>query len=58
MATMKSSKTTKSSGEKARRKLTLSKQTLQDLAPGARAKRIQGGRLPESKGCPKLGPEK
>jgi hypothetical protein len=49
---------TKKSKTAKARKLTLAKQTLKDLAPGARAGRVQGGRLPETKGCPKLGPEK
>jgi hypothetical protein len=53
MATRKTGTTTKTATV---RKLTLKKETVKDLAPGGRAVRVQGGRLPETKGCPKLGP--
>ena len=46
------------SREKSPSKLTLKKSTLKDLAPGARAGRVQGGRLPDTKACPYLGPTK
>ena len=55
MAT-KSSKPSKTTGEKTSRKLALSKQTLKDLAPGTRTGRVKGGRLGDTQGCPKLGP--